>query len=198
MDSKEISRRYFLLRGATGLSAAWVAAQAPEVLAAQQHAHQAAAAVTAGTPPAFQFFTPVQAAEVEALAAEMVPSDDTPGAREAGVVYFIDRALTTFDREHQKLYVRGLRNIQFQVRRFSPRARKFSELPASKRIELLKSIEHSPFFEQLRTHTLIGLFANPEYGGNRGQVGWKLLGFEDKFAFTPPFGFYDSPDADKT
>ena len=35
------------------------------------------------------------AAEIEAIAARIIPSDATPGAREAGVVYFIDRALST-------------------------------------------------------------------------------------------------------
>jgi hypothetical protein len=28
-------------------------------------------------------------------------------------------------------------------------------------------------------------------GGNRDEVGWKLIGFEDKFHFEPPFGYYD-------
>ena len=32
----------------------------------------------------------------ETTDAQIVPSDDTPGAREAGVIYFIDRALATF------------------------------------------------------------------------------------------------------
>ncbi|MFN8592733.1 MAG: gluconate 2-dehydrogenase subunit 3 family protein [Thermomicrobiales bacterium] len=42
----------------------------------------------------FQFFVPFQAAIVQAVAARLIPSDDTgPGATEAGVVYFIDREL---------------------------------------------------------------------------------------------------------
>ena len=34
--------------------------------------------------------TPAQARDVEAIASQIVPSGDTPGAREAGAVYFID------------------------------------------------------------------------------------------------------------
>ena len=37
----------------------------------------------------------------------------------------------------------------------------------------------------------MGFLANPEYGGNYEQAGWKHIGFEDRFFFTPPFGFYD-------
>ena len=37
------------------------------------------------------FFTPEQALEVEEMAAQIIPTDETPGAREARVVAFIDR-----------------------------------------------------------------------------------------------------------
>jgi gluconate 2-dehydrogenase gamma chain len=63
----------------------------PAILASQQHAHEAAAAAT---PPHLEFFSPAQASEVEAMAAQIIPTDDTPGAREAHVIYFIDRALS--------------------------------------------------------------------------------------------------------
>jgi hypothetical protein len=39
----------------------------------------------------------------------------------------------------------------------------------------------------------MGFFGNPSYGGNRDLVGWKLIGFEDRFQFEPPFGYYDGP-----
>lgn len=46
-----------------------------------------------------QHLDPQAAAEIEALAAQIIPSDDSPGAMEAGVVYFIEGALATFDQE---------------------------------------------------------------------------------------------------
>ena len=30
------------------------------------------------------------------------------------------------------------------------------------------------------------------YGGNRDKVGWKLIGFEDRFHWNAPFGHYDA------
>jgi hypothetical protein len=40
--------------------------------------------------------------------------------------------------------------------------------------------------------TITGFLANPEYGGNSGKVGWRLVGFEDRFAWSAPFGWYDA------
>jgi hypothetical protein len=52
-------------------------------------------------------------------------------------------------------------------------------------------IETSQFFELVRTMTILGMFSNPEYGGNYNKIGWKLIGFEDQFFFQAPFGSYD-------
>ena len=57
-----------------------------EVAAAQQHAHEA---VQSATPPAFQTLDRAEAAEIDAITSQIVPSTDGPGAHEAGVIYFI-------------------------------------------------------------------------------------------------------------
>jgi hypothetical protein len=46
----------------------------------------------------------------------------------------------------------------------------------------------------IRLHTLMGFLSHPQYGGNREQMAWKLVGFEDAFVFQPPFGYYDGPE----
>lgn len=183
---KEISRRLFLIQSSAGLSAAWLMARWPDIAAAAQHAHHAA---QSATPPKLDFFTPEQAIDIEAVAAQIIPSDDSPGAREARVIYFIDRALVTFDSDKQPLYKQGLAVLQAKARRAG--LARFSEMNAARQIVKLRQIEKSPFFQQLRAHTIMGFLANPEYGGNHQQAGWKHIGFEDQFAFTPPFGFYD-------
>jgi hypothetical protein len=33
------------------------------------------------------------------------------------------------------------------------------------------------------------MLSRPKYGGNRGGVDWKLLGFEDQHIVEPPFGY---------
>ncbi len=183
------SRRQFLFRSATGLGGAWLSLQWPAILAAQNHAREAA---NSPTVLAFQFFSPEQAAEVEAAAAQIIPADDTPGAREARVICFIDRALVTFDKDKQPAYLLGLRELQVKTLELFPQAKSFSGLTSPQQIEVLHAIEKTDFFEMLRLHTIVGFFARPEYGGNHNQVGWKLIGLEDKMTYEPPFGYYDA------
>ncbi len=54
--------------------------------------------VAPGSHGTFAFFTPREAAAVEALTARILPGDAAdPGAREAGVVYYMDRVLAVGD-----------------------------------------------------------------------------------------------------
>ena len=121
--NESVSRRKFLSQGITGVSAVWVSAHLPALVAAAEHAHRAA---SSATPPKFEFFTPEEAAEVEAITARIIPTDDSPGAREAGVVYFIDRGLATFATEDQKTYREGLPEMQARVGEKFPGVAKFS------------------------------------------------------------------------
>ena len=183
------SRRQFLIRSASGLSSAWLALHWPAVLEAHEHAREAAA-----TSAKFGFFSPEDAAELDAMAAQIIPTDDSPGAREAGVIYFIDRALTTFDRERQPVYRDGLPMLQTRTAEKFPGAMRFSSLNEAQQIQLLTAIEQTEFFEAVRVHTIMGFLADPSYGGNRDQAGWKLIGFEQRPSFKPPFGYYDSEE----
>jgi len=188
MDNQDASRRMFLIKSLTGVSAAWLALRMPEIVAAQEHAHHAA---QSAAPTKFEFLTPEQATEIEAVAAQIIPTDDSPGAREARVIYFIDRALTTFDKDKQSLYVKGLKKLQSKQKKMFKTSAKFSGLNAEQQIKVLKAFEKNEFFETVRTHTIMGFFADPSYGGNYDRVGWNLIGFKDDFYFKPPFGYYD-------
>ena len=137
------------------------------------------------------FLTPAEAADVEAVAAQIIPTDETPGAREAGVVHFIDRALATFMSPFAGDYRAEIAAFQAGYRARHPEAASFAALSTAEQIAHLTSIERTPFFDTTRLLTLLGLFSMPAYGGNRDGVGWKLLGFDDQHAFQPPFGYYD-------
>src|SRR5258708_14719537 len=124
---ENLSRRNFLSRGSAAISAVWLSAHWPAIVAAAEHAHQAA---KSSAPAKFQFFSPEQAGEIDAITARIIPSDETPGAREAGVVYFIDRALTAFASDDQKTYRAGLPTLQALVRELFPAVEKFSAATA--------------------------------------------------------------------
>ena len=188
MSAKRKSRRSFLIDSVAGLNAAWVAANYPAILAAQQHAQKS---TEAGQRPRLAVFTEAQAAEIEAMAAQIIPTDETPGAREAHCVYFIDRVLSTFAREDQPAYIEGLEQLQAKARQLYPSAEKFSGLTSEQQIKTLTAIEKTPFFNLVRTHTIIGFLSRPVHGGNYEKVGWKLIGYDDSLNHKPPFGYYD-------
>jgi gluconate 2-dehydrogenase gamma chain len=169
----------------------WLAASplAAAVLVAQEHAHKAA---RSAEPPAMSTLDAAEAKEFEALAVQIIPADATPGAREAGIIYFIDRALATFDRDKRPLYSKGLKEAQATRVELFPGSKTIAALQPAEQIRLLQAIEKTDFFEQLRTHTILGFFGSPSYGGNRNQAGWRLIGFEDRMQFQPPFGYYDA------
>lgn len=199
------SRRQFLFRSVVSLPATWVAAHWPAALAAAQHARNSA---QSGAPPKFEFFTPEQATEVEAIAARIIPTDETPGAREAGVIFFIDRVLATFASDMRHVYLEGIAEVQAKTREMFPGVEQFSKATPEQQDEVLPSIENktvttdrpfSPrprkpdFFETLRQHTIAGFLIDPDAGraGNRDGLGWKLIGREREHAFQPPFSEYD-------
>src|ERR1700722_2350176 len=156
-----------------------------DIAAAQQHAHEA---VQSSAPPPFQTLDPAMAAELDALTSQIIPSTDGPGAHEAGIVYFIDRALSTFDADLHEAYREGLAQVQQKRKEMFPSSSAIATLTNEEQIRLIQAIESAEFFELLRTHTVYGLLGNPGYGGNRDQIGWKLIGFENRMEYKPPFG----------
>jgi len=145
--------------------------------------------------PKFSYFDAATASEIEAIAAQILPDDDTPGAKRAGVIWFIDGALSGYDRDKQDLYRKGLAAAQAKRIEMYPGSASIAGLSATQQIALLKAIEKSEFFQQVRTHTVLGFLGHPKYGGNRDMSGWKFIGVEHKMAYQPPFGYYDAEAA---
>ena len=186
--SDTFSRRDFVATVGS-IGAVWLLADAAERGEAVAHAaHQATQAQ-----PTLTVFTPEQAAEVEAFASRIIPSDGTPGAREAGVVYFIDRGLSTWAKDQKPQFMEGLAKLQRDVGGKFRGQTRLSALTPAQQDEVLRSIENTPFFGNMRFATLSGMFSLPSHGGNRDFVGWKLVGQESALEFKAPFGWYDQP-----
>jgi hypothetical protein len=181
-------RRSFLLSGGGFLTGVWLAAHWPAIADAAHHAEAVSAAPGAAR---FEFLSAADAADVEAICAQIVPSGATPGAREAHAVYFIDRALATFFAAWAADFRPGLGDFQAKFRAANPATAAFSKSDPDQQIAFLKTVERTPFFDSVRTLTLLGMFSSPKYGGNHQGSGWRLMGFVDQHAFAPPFGYYD-------
>ena len=170
---------------------------------------------------------------VEAIAETIIPSETgSPGAKEAGVIYFIDRQLSGDYGKNSNMYMnppfvmpglsgpitideitypQGTPTVPYQSGsqyqysiplrefwRFGLKAlqeysqntygSKFESLENDGRIQVLKDLyDNKPsafndirprdFFSELIFMTWSGFLMDPLYGGNRGMVGWKHVGF---------------------
>lgn len=187
--SQLLDRRTFL-RAAAAAGAAWAAADVLQVEDALAWAAQQAAAPGQAVTHAL---TKAQADAVDALASRILPAvDGRPGAHETGVVYFIDRALSTFNAGQKTLYANGIADLNRRATRKVKGASSFAGLTPAQQDELLHDVEQTPFFQAARFDTIVGAFALPTWGGNRDYAGWRLLGFEHQMRFEAPFGYYDA------
>jgi gluconate 2-dehydrogenase gamma chain len=185
------SRRSFLATSVATLVSTWIAADWPAIAQAGESALRARESVRVGGVANLAVFTDAQVTELESMVAQIIPSDETPGAREAGVVYFIDRCVASFASASRGQYLQGFEDLQKKTLAMFPGSSKFSALNSAQQIQLLKDIETTPFFKTVRDHTVMGMFASPQHGGNYHKAGWKLIGFDDTLNFMPPFGDYD-------
>jgi Gluconate 2-dehydrogenase subunit 3 len=204
MSTFQPPRREFfqILSGTAG--AAWLAANWPAMLSAAEHARQAATSANA----TLEVFTPEQARELDALTSRLIPTDEVPGAHEAGVVYFIDRALKTFASDQLPTYQAGLIEIQKRTAEIVPGVSRFSAASVEQQNKILTQLfaegeKHegnrrlnpgptpNDFLETLRVHTIFGFLVDPSGGGNRDYAGWKAIGRDPAPMFSPPFGYYD-------
>jgi gluconate 2-dehydrogenase gamma chain len=179
----EDSRRAFLSRLLAGTGAVVAFGALPDFSLAYGHA----AAQVNGGEHKLAFFTPEEAKQMEAVCEQIIPSDDGPGAREAGAIYFIDYALSETEPHLQPIFRSGLKELAAAC---APG--KFNELGTSQQIVVLKKLEQTDFFARARQYTILGFLGDPARHGNRDQVGWKYIGFENPGMFTHPFGYYDA------
>jgi gluconate 2-dehydrogenase gamma chain len=174
----QISRREFLLQSAVYGGALWSALNIPRP--------RALAAAAESTKPVE--LTAGEWKTVEAIAARIIPSDDEPGATEAGVVNFIDKALANEEAAMKPVYKAGLAGIDAVAKKRFAKA--FAELAGEQQDEVLAALESGRaegwpkgpvgadgFFGAVRAHTVYGFLCDPAYGGNRDYVGWKVAGY---------------------
>ena len=192
MSKNDIARREFLAGAALGAGVVAGAKLLPEV------APQADAQPAATTAPAHAhmqmdvaghgaFFNDADAETVAAFAERLMPSSpEKPGAGDAGVLNYIDLALSGAYADLQDFYRRGL--AQLDTYCSTTYGEPFAKLDAARQDEVIKALEDGKAggfswptaqtcFNTIRTHTMEGMFADPIYGGNKDFAGWRLIGF---------------------
>ena len=190
MSKHDEARRAFLVGAAVGAGAVASAGLVPEAAAQNQQNHKAAdPAAQAHSNGAGHgaFLNDEDAATVAAFTERLMPgAPGKPGARDAGVLNYIDLALAGAYADLQDFYRRGLASLDAYCRKAY--AAPFVRLGAARQDEVIAALEDGKateftwptaqaFFNTLRTHTMEGMFADPIYGGNKEFAGWRLVGF---------------------
>jgi hypothetical protein len=134
---------------------------------AEAHAH---AAGDAPRPAAYtpQFFTAPEYAVIAKLTEIIIPSDETPGAREAGVSEFVD-FMTAHDADAQPRLRQGLAWLDERARR--DHSRPFLGLTGVEQANLLEPLAYAAkyrkgdeagqeFFRRLRDLTTMGFYSS--------------------------------------
>ena len=191
MSSQDTTRRAFLVRAAVGAGSVAGAGLLPDASAQNLDQHQDASATAPQTHATDAghgtFFNAQDAATVAAFTERLMPgAPGKPGARDAGVLNYIDLALSGAYAELQEFYRRGLAQLDAHCRKTYNEP--FVRLDTVKQDEVITALEQGKaagftwptaqeFFNTVRTHTIEGMFADPVYGGNKDFAGWRLVGF---------------------
>jgi len=199
------SRRLFLKQGALGLGGAAILSLVPEAL----HAAHLEADAAAAAGEKFAVFSPEEAADVKAFAAQIFPTDETPGANEANVVYFIDRVLDKYEPQNREEFLTCVKHLNEVSAQMFPGTARFASLNSEEQLKVITKFEtfkrrrradllgslfgsETNYFETMRSYVIAGFLSDPEDGGNKDMVGWQVIGYDGMAMHEPPFGFYDA------
>jgi hypothetical protein len=189
VSKHDSTRRSFLVRAAVGAGAAAGSGLVPDIYAQTvgQPKQEAAEQPHANPVQHGTFFNYEQAATIAAFTERLMPgAPGKPGASDAGVVNYIDLALSGAYADLQDFYRAGLAQLDVYCRKTYNTP--FVQLDASRQNAVIAALEQgkaaeftwpsaTEFFSVIRTHTMEGMFADPIYGGNRDFAGWRLVGF---------------------
>ncbi len=147
-------------------------------------------AACAGKPKSrWRFFTEKEAQLVDLLTEQIIPTDEAPGAIEAGCLNFIDRQLVGPYERYQNDVRNGL--ISLEKTCASGYNLSFAELDWDDQTAVLEKLEaghvddslwpdvsSSFFFQLVRDFTMQGFYGSPRHGGNKKYISYKMLALD--------------------
>ncbi len=122
----------------------------------------------------YRFLTDHEAATIRALADQIIPPDDFPGAGEAGADRFVDTQLVTHYQHWQEAYRDGIAELDAAAR--AAHDSPFIEISTEQQYALLEEREDTSFFRMVRDHSMQSYYGDPRHGGNPDAISWKMLG----------------------
>lgn len=193
-DLSKLSRRQFLQSTGTLSGAAYLKLMTPALIAITQ-----SACTAKQESAAFKVLSAREADDFATIAARLIPTTATPGATEAGVVYFFDNAFAAEMSDQLDDARTGLAAFNSALHDAYPDAASLSELSEDEQDAFLTTQESSQFFDVAWIMTMYGFFSMEKYDGNKDHISWDLIGFDGQHgAWQYPFGYYDAKVHDET
>jgi gluconate 2-dehydrogenase gamma chain len=137
----------------------------------------------------WRFFTDSEAILVDAIAEQIIPSDEWPGGKNSGVTNFIDKQLVGAFKRYQVVYRKGLSAIQESCN--TTYQKRFEELPREKQTIFLEKMESGlmkesvwaggfdkEFFGLIRDHTMQSFYGSQIHGGNKNKMSYRMIGLD--------------------
>lgn len=134
----------------------------------------------------FRFFTSEETHCIIAFCEQIIPRDESPGATDAEVIYYIDRQLSGVFHYDQETYRNGIKNLQGYCNK--KYGKTFENIAFDEQTELLKKLESNQlnemdwvlgkpaeFFNLVRSHTMQGFYGSPIHGGNKDYISFEML-----------------------
>lgn len=134
----------------------------------------------------WRFLTEQESVLLDALVEQIIPTDEWPGARDAGVTNFIDKQLVGPYARYQETYRKGLFAIQetcktmfqkgFEALNWEAQTQFLKKMEAGKMEGMIweKGLDRQ-FFGLIRNHTMQGFYGSPRHGGNKNNVSYRML-----------------------
>lgn len=131
-------------------------------------------------------FTVDEAKCLEAICEQFIPADDYPGAKEAGVVNFIDKLLYQRFPDMKTNYLDGISSLEnYCIVQFD---KPFEELSWDDQYHILEHMEkgllskeywdkisQQQFFNMVLRNTMQGFYGPPRHGGNKDYVSYRMM-----------------------
>lgn len=123
---------------------------------------------------------------MEAWIDVLIPGDQDPGARQAGVLNYIDLQLTRRFKKLQPAYRSAIAGVEKMAR--TAGAPQFAALPFDARTSLVAALEEGKAdttlfadggkaaFNMVLDHAMQGFYGNPRHGGNKDYASWRMIG----------------------
>lgn len=178
-DGNKLSRREFVKMTTLGAGALSLAVGSLSVIGG----------CSSSPKPSNYFFSESEIKLMEAIAEQIIPTDEWPGGRDLGVVNFIDKQLVGPYLRFQQDYRKGFEALEKTCEnKFHS---KFEKLSWDSQTSVLKDMEAGKlegdawkndfskyYFELLRSHCMQGYYGSPRHGGNKNYTSYKMIGID--------------------